>query len=286
MKYALRKIPRQALSMSGRGLDGDSSSVDEAISILKNLGLTPIQAKVYVHLSLEGEHSARSIVESLRIDRVDVYRALQILQSMGFVEVNLGNPNRYTASPHSIALRLLLEKKEEELETIRKRALRFDGLLSYRSKNTNFPELQEGISDQFYKLKRGYAVVDTILEIERNAQQQVRKVVNRIGLGYHILFGLSEVERKLVSRGVKIRLISDKRSGSLRAYSKIAQMRYAGDLTKSLRFIVVDDKSIILSLAPNVTDERDSVALLTNNSTLIEALSSFFDRSWASLKRG
>jgi sugar-specific transcriptional regulator TrmB len=263
------------------------ADVVEEVGILNSLGLTQIQSRVYVHLLSAGERSARAVVDSLRIDRVDVYRALQNLQSFGLIEVNLGNPNRYAASHPATALKLLVGKKEEELESVKRRASRLNRLLSKqmgRGGNRGAWPPREFDSDQFYRLKRGYAVVDTILETEREARKEVRKVVNRIGMGYHMLFGVTEVERKLIDSGVRIRLITDQKTGSMRRYSKIAEVRYAGDLTNALRYIIVDDRLIMLSMAPNTTDERDSVVLQTNNTTLIQALSNFFDNSWKSFK--
>ncbi|HZW58019.1 MAG TPA: helix-turn-helix domain-containing protein [Nitrososphaerales archaeon] len=269
----------------GYGADG----LDEQTRILANLGLTRIQARVYLHLFHAGEQSARAIVDSLRIDRVDVYRALQSLQGHGLVEVNLGNPNKYSASQSSTALKLLLKRKEDEFESLKGSAAHLEKILNAstskarRRESNQFGKVEE---EQFYKLKRGYAVVDTILKIEGQAKKEVRKVVNRKGMGYHVLFGIEEVEKKLANKGVKIRLITDQRSPSIYySYSKIASVKYAGDLTNSLRYIIVDDSLIMLSMAPNVTDEKDSVALLTNNVTLIQALSSFYDRIWNSIRR-
>jgi sugar-specific transcriptional regulator TrmB len=266
-----------------RNIDTRYDGQDERIAILHTLGLTPVQAKVYLHLLYANEQSARSVVDSLKLDRVDVYRALQRLQFMGMVEVNLGNPNKFDATPPSAALKLLLDNKNDEFETIKSQASHLNKLLSTVEKQNNPPNGAIN-SDQYYKLKRGYGVINSILDLEKEAKSELRKVVNRKGMGYHILFGISEVEKKLYDKGVKIRLITDQMATSQKSYSKIAQIRYAGDISNVLRYIVIDDKTIVVSMAPNTTDEKDSVALFTNNKTLIQALCNYFDEIWDSLK--
>lgn len=110
------------------------------LKILREYGLSKREADVYIFLSKKGIQPAHSISSSLKIERVQTYRALKSLQEKGVVEATLEAPTRFSAIPFETMLDSLIKKgksKITELETEK------DDLISYwkslRTKVAEYP---------------------------------------------------------------------------------------------------------------------------------------------------
>jgi len=62
---------------------------DEEIELLTKLGLTSLQARVYLALDKIKIETAKGIANITEIDRANIYRILSSLQSIGLVEKKL-----------------------------------------------------------------------------------------------------------------------------------------------------------------------------------------------------
>jgi sugar-specific transcriptional regulator TrmB len=258
---------------------GVSLNLGGEFRLLCDLGMTPIQSKVYLMLQKKAGLSARNIGDALNINRADIYRALEHLQDAGLIDVILGNPNKYVAVEPRVAVDLLLTKMEDDFDSLRRSARGLIKSLEARQRDVTGLQTPVG-GGQFFKLKSGSAVVSSIFDMVRSAQTDVMKVVTRRALNFHALYGLLDHERRLAKKGVKIRIITDAPSASLEEYVKIAKFHYAGDLTSALRYVIVDDRMLMLSLAANAKGPTDSMGLLTNNNTLVNALTNHFEETW------
>jgi sugar-specific transcriptional regulator TrmB len=69
--------------------------------LLHNLGLSPVQSKVYFTLLQFGQTTTQVLSEYLRIDRSDGYKALTKLRKMGLILEVISKPKRYEAIPVS-----------------------------------------------------------------------------------------------------------------------------------------------------------------------------------------
>ena len=95
------------------------SGVDlEEMNVLVGLGLSVIQARVYLALLRAGETRARVIAKLALINRQEVYRLLAELQQLGLVTQNLTTPTTYTSIPLAEATNILYEQKTNELRFI------------------------------------------------------------------------------------------------------------------------------------------------------------------------
>jgi sugar-specific transcriptional regulator TrmB len=261
----------------------DTSNLDfeEHVQLFCELGLTPIQAKIYLTLFNSGELSARSMADSLNINRVDVYRALQRLQKLGMVEVSIGKPNKFVAAEPKIATSLLIDSLKRNLSDLSKKADFLNVTLESMGR-TKKVHVETDAESSYFRLKNGEAVIGSITSIVKEAKHEIRKILTSRALGFHLLYGVLDIEQELGSRGVITKIITDAPSDISQRYGSFAELRYAGDLRETLRYIIVDDSAIIISLAANAAGPTDSVGLLTNNSTLIHALTRHFEETWNS----
>jgi sugar-specific transcriptional regulator TrmB len=256
---------------------------EEHVHLLCELGLTPIQAKIYLRLFESGELSARSMADNLNINRVDVYRALQRLQKLGIVEVSIGKPNKFVAVQPKTATNLLVESLQRNLSDLSKKADFLSSTLQSMGQDKLIQRESETEST-YFRLKNGESVIGSILSMTKQAKHEIRKVLTSRALGFHLLYGVLDLEREK-SSGVTTKIITDTPSNVSSKYETFAQVRYAGELRETLRYIIVDDSMIIISLAANAVGPTDSVGLLTNNSTLVHALTKHFEETWTSASR-
>jgi len=255
-------------------------SVDSVhVNLLCELGITPIQARVYLALYNSGESTVRSLVENLHIHRADAYRAVQRLQSLGVIELAIGNPNKYSAIAPKEAVTMLTENLEKSMISLKKKALRLASSLEAHKEKGDDGETRQ--ADQFFKLKSGETVIRSILALIGETGHEIREVASTDALKYHLTYGLADAERDAIRRGVSIRLVTDtKPVPVLRNYFKLVETRFLGDLSESLKFIIIDDKLVQIALAAQAKVKSEAFALTTNNKTLVRSLSTHFEELW------
>jgi sugar-specific transcriptional regulator TrmB len=86
----------------------------EHIQTLTKLGLSLLQAKVYLSLVALGKSDAKTISKSSDIVREEIYRIMPALEKHGLVEKILGRPTIYKALPLKEGLSSLLQRRTEE----------------------------------------------------------------------------------------------------------------------------------------------------------------------------
>ncbi len=90
----------------------------EGVGVLVGLGLSERQARVYLSLLKAGGAGARVVAGLARVPRQEVYGLLSQLQQLGLARQSLTAPVTYSATPFVGGVRLLLERKTQELTAI------------------------------------------------------------------------------------------------------------------------------------------------------------------------
>lgn|GEM_PF-1092789 len=124
-KLTNHHAPAQAAShcvLGGVGLEG--------VEVLTGLGLSERQARVYLALLKVGGGRARIVSNLTGISRQDIYRLFGELLQLGLVRQNLTVPVSYSPAPVAEAMRLLLERKTEELTALTTKSSRLTEKLS------------------------------------------------------------------------------------------------------------------------------------------------------------
>ena len=96
----------------------DIHKLENHYKTLVKFGLSPNQAKTYLILVRLGESTAKMIWENSEIPREEVYRKLEELYQLDFVEKILTTPRLFKAVPLKNVLKILLTKKAEELSQL------------------------------------------------------------------------------------------------------------------------------------------------------------------------
>ena len=87
---------------------------DVYIQTLMKLGLTFLQATIYLTIVKLGKTGVRKISTVSNVARPDVYRIVRTLEKMGVVEKIVSTPTMYEAIPIKEVLAILLQQKIDQ----------------------------------------------------------------------------------------------------------------------------------------------------------------------------
>ena len=91
-----------------------------AIELKETLDFDELESKIYLSLLRTGAITASALAKDLNIDRARMYRTVDKLVDRNIISTTLSSPKLCIAVEPEKALRLALEKKEEEIKKIKK----------------------------------------------------------------------------------------------------------------------------------------------------------------------
>jgi Predicted transcriptional regulators len=244
---------------------------EEAVETIMKLGLTVLQAKVYLALARCGSATGRTTANAAQIASNDVYRVLGELQEKGLVEKIIANPTRYK-STRDDGLSILLQNKKNEYFETEKQVQALAELLNIQSKTeTSFNSNQELIItsqiQQLIKLHKRLAdsakhSIDFIFPVR----------VSEKSLLENFLF-----EKKALNRGVNVRILLVNGKGNAERYHRKAQLfeqRYLPEET-FFGMHIFDGQQITMALS-----KKAIPSLWTNNQNIVNLAQAYFDSIW------
>jgi sugar-specific transcriptional regulator TrmB len=91
-----------------------------AIELKQTLDLDELESKIYLSLLRTGPITASALAKDLNIDRARMYRTVDKLVDRNIISTTLSSPKLCIAVEPEKALKIALEKKEEEIKKIKK----------------------------------------------------------------------------------------------------------------------------------------------------------------------
>ena len=96
-------------------------SLERIFKALVSLGLSQTDARIYIYLATDSPVKARGIINKLAINKRQIYRSLKRLQNKKIIIANDEHPAEFSALPFEEVLDMLIEMKEKQAQTIKKR---------------------------------------------------------------------------------------------------------------------------------------------------------------------
>ena len=96
---------------------------DGYIQTLINLGLSLLQAKVYMNLVNLEQADVKTIAKASNVARTDTYRIMRTLEKTGLAEKIIALPTMYRATPIRQGYSLLLQNKTREHVNLQKKTI-------------------------------------------------------------------------------------------------------------------------------------------------------------------
>jgi sugar-specific transcriptional regulator TrmB len=185
-----------------RNVLGDVSDTD--IDCLCKLGLTALQAKIYLLLYETGKNKIQTIARIANVDRANTYQILGQLQGRGLVERIVEMPTLYRAVSMQEATTTLLAQKEHEYEKI------MDASKELLREHAEYEKKLLDLNPQISLVSYDGSVANKSIE-------SAWANVQRIGELYLEEFLFAEVKewpwvtnmwKKAMNRGVRVRVIT------------------------------------------------------------------------------
>lgn len=253
------------------------------LQVLRDLGLTLLQAKIYVALLESGVLRISAIAKLSNVPRPDVYRNLSKLHEKGLVEKIIKTPVEYQALPIKEALSLLLETKTRQYETLKAETrVLLDTAKVKERKKTEQP--------QFVLIPKGKTVVNKIKNAIEKAEASIDLVLSWKRFSRGISSTFDESIELAWRKNVKTRFIIE-RSLKSKTEKQIIQFCREKPFCQ-LRFIPhhpetvfgIYDKKELFVVAMSKTDLPGSSALWSKNPSLISLAQNYFEMLWLASK--
>jgi len=256
-------------------------SQDEATQVLTQLGLTIGQARVYLALVRSGMSTIKTISGVTKIARQDIYRIVSTLEKIGLVEKAITTPMRAKAVPMRDGLSFLLGSRADEFRELNAKAKQ----LIKNSKMENTVQKNEFEGPEFILIPEK-KTVERRRKNEIEAAQESIDVISPRKSAPRIVFAYADVINKALKRGVKIRLIIEKSEDensfpdALSDFKKHPsyELRYA--LGSPPVILAIYDRKRMLVTVSQVEDVTQSLALWSNNPSLLAVIQHYFEVLW------
>jgi sugar-specific transcriptional regulator TrmB len=208
---------------------------EEITELIVNLGLSSLEAKIYLALvNLNcGPATVRAISLGAGVVRQDTYRILSVLHNKGIVEKVPGDPAKYTCMPFKLVISKLLKDKSEKFAEIKKKsqiAMRQNNFKNeaVEPENLDFLTLantERIISKMKAEIKKTQSIIEMIYVPQRMSI-----------ISFHLLEDLIEA----LDRGVDVYLVTTKVAGS-QLNKDIIALHKTDSLYSNLKIRFVED---------------------------------------------
>lgn len=244
------------------------------VQTLVNLGLTSIQARIYLTLARFGPSSVAAIAKQSKVNRPDVYRTVVKLYDLGLVEKIVKAPVLFKAISADQTLKFLLQRKTEQYAKLK---VDTESLMC----NLKEEKKQKIADSKFVLIPQNNAIVKKVIQSINQAQFSMDFIISwkrfsaRTNGAYPILPLNSKVQcRCIIEQPTKQKDIEMIRNMK----PKSCKFKFIPN-TPSAVLGIYDKKEIMIVEDPN-SNLKDSPALWTNNENMVVIAQNYFDHLW------
>lgn len=260
----------------------------KVMDALKGIGLNLYERRLWVALLARGTSSAGELSEIANVPRSRVYDVLQGLADKGFVVVQTGKPIRYVAMAPIESLERVKKKMEEDFRETQDRIddLKTSPLIKELNELFSSGMKMTSPEDMTGSLKGKYSFNQQLDTMFRDANKHINIITTTEGLN-ELYNNHYEALKKAKERGVKIKIATsgtEKASEAIKSISGVAEIRHVDEKESDIsgRFVVVDDKQLVLALTDTkrVHATQEMAVWSKSEHAAGDVLSPLFDLVW------
>jgi sugar-specific transcriptional regulator TrmB len=250
----------------------------EDLQSLNDLGLTLVQAKIFLSLSQTETMDAKTISQLSTVARPDVYRALTKLQEAGLIEKEIGRPALFRTIPTEDAFALLMENQSRKHKELKAKTAN----LSRKYKKSNQSSFFTRHNFVFVPSKK--ALIKSLKKAIDNSQRsiEVSTSCKRLALaGYSLVENLQNAWDRGVKGRVVIDCCSEKKIESIKKFWRApwAEIRYLPIVPRTV-MAMYDKREAFVFTKPNA-QLNESPALWSNVPSLVAMADDYFEILWS-----
>ena len=250
---------------------------EESLQLMNSLGLSVLEAKVYLALVKVGNASAKTISKAARISQPDVYRVLSKLENHGLVEREVAIPNQFRATTIDEGLALLLQRRDNQSAMLHKKATE----ILENFKKEEKAEVQEASKFVLVPAAHVYKIRNAV----DNAQTGVLCFTS-LDMFRKVRFITEDIWKRGVKRGVKFQFIIGNPNDE-KAVLKLDPVLKNNDYfeikwthTSMPCVILIDGKEVFLRTEMNL----EAPVLWSNNPVIVAMIQEHFETKWKILE--
>ena len=259
-------------------------SQENIINTLLDLGLTRIEAKIFIYLSKNGALKAQDVCSSLKISKQQLYPSLKDLRSKGIVNFSIEHPARFSALPFDQALDLLAQTKIKEAKIIQE------------NKNTLLKDWQSIVLNEANDTSAKFSVIEGRKCVYSKIQQMIQETKKQLVMvtslpilmrtyQYGVLESISDHPHK---SKVQFKFITEAAEQNCNEINALIQKTSQGGfnlkcrnpeigLQLSPRMVIRDNRELLFFTSLN---KDDNSSLWTNCEELVQSFSVVFEDLW------
>lgn len=252
-------------------------SQGEDAKVLTQLGLTTLQAEVYLTLTRLGKATIKTIGTTAKIDRANVYRVIAKLQDLGLVEKMITNPTAFKAVDIKDGIKMLLEHKAAEYLEIE---AKLEEILQKYRKTDEEITVDEC---QFSLIPDSVVTFRKLNEMVKHSRKSYDLIFYWPSL-MHVIDEILTIFRILIKKKVAVRLIACMSNKEEVLSENILSLEREGSfeiryvfLSSPTTLLLIDRKEALINTAPV---PMGTPSLSTNNPVLVSILQDYFERTW------
>jgi sugar-specific transcriptional regulator TrmB len=246
---------------------------------LTQLGLTPLQARIYMILYYSGKNKVLAISKNANIDRSNTYRTILQLENIGLVTKIIGTPNVYQALALKDAVSSLVNSRKMEYNKVQNTAQEL--MNKYSLLSAKLPEKNhEFRMIKMTKDAEQEEIINRCKIIRESNDLLINKKTFLQGM-----IDLAPEQLACIRRGVKFRVITEKIK-TQRILKKLKpfiaepnfQIRYTLNAPESE--LEINDKKIAHVLLVPFSGLGERTMLIVDHQGCVEMFRSHFEKVW------
>lgn len=252
---------------------------DFSIQTLVKLGLTALQAKIYLTTVIVQRAGVAKISAVSKVARPDVYRVLPTLEKMGLVRKIIASPTMYEATPLKQGCEILLQnKKNEYIQTRQDTSSLIHDFYEKHLKSQDVP------SNDFVLISSATLLLEKF-QIENAVAKTSIDVVGHWLAVRPLVFGYNPVFQKALKRGIKIRVVTEKPSAEQLCdivKNSLLEMRFLDECVP-IKAVIYDGQRANMCVGTLSTDEIIP-SLWSDNPEFVKVVLAAFEKAWSNAK--
>ena len=246
------------------------------IQTLMSLGLTLLQARVYLSLTTLGKAAVKTNAKCSHVARSDIYRVMPALEKLGLAEKILTKTTMYEATPIEEGLSILIQNRKHDIAEVEmKTSLLLNSFHAYGLRDFQEENFEVKVTSEFTLLRK---MLERLIQSAQTSiditipWNWLQRLIDDLGVHY----------REAGERGVRLRVVSQSigKESPLRTTQELAEnvftdVRYLSHFAP-FGMHIFDEKQVTLSMS-----RKDALpSLYSINPDVVEMAEAYFKNMW------